>query len=301
MTSCVAPEKSDRSKGGNRCSFWCKLTDTTFRPVASSVGTSVASNVDLPLPWSPVICPHQCCSPSRWTTIAADCPAEKTNGIAPGRTKRVENGLEDTLLLPLRLRHNRRQDSRYAAQGERLLNDILATAAEKQPQPHAPLHAQNRAAIAERAVRQAGSQPSHGPQIAVVCITGKSPLEKMDADVIFALAFGMPQDRSLDRLDIGRIDGVDLVFADQLVPRGKATLRPDDTKAEQRLDHARTPAASTGNAGARSALRVTWLPTSTCIVASPGYTTIGKPRSKSGQVSASPRTTSFQRTRLWGD
>jgi len=107
-----------------------------------------------------------------------------------------------------------------------LLDDIFPTSAQKQPQPHAPLDAQNRAAIAERAVRQAGLQAAHGPQIAVVGVAGQSPLKKMHAQVVVALALGMPQDRRFDGLNFRRFDSINLILADQLVADCEAMFGP---------------------------------------------------------------------------
>ena len=106
---------------------------------------------------------------------------------------------------------------------------------------------QDRAAIAERAVGQSRPQPPHRPQIAVFGIGRQPPLEKMYAQVVFAFALGVPQDRGFDRLNFGRIDGVDLIFADQFVAGGKVALSgrqcTDSAAARSRAELPRPPAA----------------------------------------------------------
>src|SRR5687768_17464152 len=116
----------------------------------------------------------------------------------------------------------------------------------------------------------------------------------MDSHVLFTLALGVPQDRDFNRLNVGRIDGVDLVFAEQLIASRKRGLSARNAQTQKWLDHAVAPAPAAGTIGGRWAVRATLLPTSICIVDSPGKTTTVKPRSNVGQPSASPRTMIFQ-------
>src|SRR5262245_46206311 len=104
----------------------------------------------------------------------------------------------------------------------------------------------------------------------------------MNAHVFLSLALRVPNDRDFDRLNIGRINRVDLVLANQFVTRGKRTLGPREANAQKRLGrigslvaHALAPVGAPAMATCgRRALRATLAPTSTRCVASPGYTTI---------------------------
>src|SRR5688572_10765214 len=101
-----------------------------------------------------MICPHQRLAASCSTSDCADWPSGKTNGIAPGRMKRVEKGLDGMSLIVqqagssslrlVRLGDDHRHHGRHAAQRERLLKGIFPAAAEEKPQPHAPLDAEDR-------------------------------------------------------------------------------------------------------------------------------------------------------------
>jgi hypothetical protein len=62
----------------------------------------------------------------------------------------------------------------------------------------------------------------------VIGVGWQSPLEEVNAQVFFAFAFRVPQDGGLDGLNVGGVHGVDLIFADQLLARGKLAAEADD-------------------------------------------------------------------------
>src|SRR5687768_5834363 len=110
--------------------------------------------------------------------------------MAPGRMKRVEKGLECTLLILMADKNvcptsgglfgcagERRKHGGDAAEREGLLHDIFAGAAEEQSQPHGPEDAKDRAAIGEGAVRQACEEAAHRAQVTVFGFVGQAALE----------------------------------------------------------------------------------------------------------------------------
>src|SRR5262245_41667144 len=125
--------------------------------------------------------------------------------------KRVEKGLEDTLLDGLKARHFRVtahtecawylfigrhydgwQHRRHATHGKWLFDQVIAATAQEQTEPHAPLDVQDRPNIGQRAVGQPRAQPSHWPQVAAIRVAGQSSLKKMHSQIILAFTFGVP-------------------------------------------------------------------------------------------------------------
>src|SRR5262245_10632540 len=114
--------------------------------------------------------------------------------------------------------------------------------AEEEPEPHGPADAEDRPGVAKRAVGQARPHAPQRPQVAVLFVARQATLKEVDTHVLLTFALGVPQDRRLDRLDLGRIDSIELILGEPLVAGGKSRFAADDAETEQRLGHAVTPA-----------------------------------------------------------
>jgi hypothetical protein len=57
----------------------------------------------------------------------------------------------------------------------------------------------------------------HRAKITVFGVVRNSSLEVVDAQILVAFAFSIPQDRSLDGLNVAGVNGIDLTLTLQLV------------------------------------------------------------------------------------
>ena len=98
----------------------CSSTSRACRPARSIDGLSVANRADLPAPWAPTIWPRQpfCCN--RRTNVSASWPAEKRKGIAPGRTRFVQNGFSEGPWIMVTSKHARGRRSSEESSAKRI-------------------------------------------------------------------------------------------------------------------------------------------------------------------------------------